>query len=59
VVDPDKQLFPLSVLRVRLDRPSEGEGDVALLTGPTFTGRGASRLFSEELFEELGKVGTE
>jgi len=56
--DPDKQLFPLSVLRVRLDRPSASEGDVALLTGPTFTGRDGARLFSEELFEELGKVAT-
>jgi hypothetical protein len=54
--DPDRQLFPLSVVRVRLDRASPGEGDVALLTGPTFTGRGGGRLFSEELFAELGKV---
>ena len=56
--DPDRQLFPLSIERVRLDRPRPGEGNVALLTGPTFTGAG-SRLFSEELFEELGKVGSE
>ena len=56
--DPDRQLFPLSVVRVRLDRPRLEEGEVALLTGPTFTGRDAGRLFSEELFAELGKVET-
>lgn len=59
LTDPDRQLFPLSVVSVRLDRPSSGEGDVALLTGPTFTGRDGGRLFSEELFAELGKVGTQ
>lgn len=56
--DPDRQLFPLSVVRVRLDRPSPGEADVALLTGPTFTGSDGGRLFSDELFTELGKVGS-
>lgn len=56
---PDRQLFPLQVLRVRLDRPSAGEGNVALLTGPTFTGSDGARLFSEELFAELGKVATQ
>jgi hypothetical protein len=56
--DPGRQLFPLSVVRVRLDRPSPGEGSVALLTGPMFVGRDARRQFSEELFEELGKVAT-
>jgi hypothetical protein len=56
--DPERQLFPLAVLRVRLDRPSAREGDVTLLTGPTFTGRDGGRLFSEELFAELGKVAT-
>jgi hypothetical protein len=55
--DPDRQLFPLSIERVRLDRPRPNEGNVALLTGPTFAGPGG-RLFSEELFEELGKVGS-
>jgi hypothetical protein len=55
--DPDRQLFPLAIERVRLDRPRPGEGNVALLTGPTFTGQ-SGRLFSEELFEELGKVGS-
>lgn len=56
VADPGRQLFPLAVVRVRLDEPSQAEGNVALLTGPTFTGRDGGRLFSEELFEELGKV---
>ena len=56
--DPDRQLFPLDVVRVRFDRPSADEGNVALLTGPTFTGSDGSRLFSEELFAELGNVVT-
>ena len=55
-VDPARRLFPLDVQNVHLDRPGEAEGDVALMTGPTFTGRDADRLFSEELFAELGKV---
>ena len=54
--DPARHLFPLSVERVRIDRPGDAEGDVSLLTGPTFTGRDAGRLFSDELFAELGKV---
>ena len=54
--DPDRRLFPLAVERVRIDRPAEAEGEVSLLTGPTFTGPDADRLFSEELFAELGKV---
>ncbi len=54
--DPARRLFPLSVERVRIDRPNVAEGDVSLLTGPTFAGPGADRLFSEELFAELGKV---
>lgn len=54
--DPDRQIFPLTVVRVRLDHPRPEEGQVALLTGPTFTGRDGARLFSEELFAELGKL---
>jgi hypothetical protein len=54
--DPERQIFPLSVVRVRLDHPRPEEGHVALLTGPTFTGRDGGRLFSEELFAELGTV---
>jgi hypothetical protein len=55
VNDPDRQIFPLTVVRVRFDEPGHEEGQVALLTGPTFTGRDGGRLFSEELFAELGK----
>jgi hypothetical protein len=57
--NPSRLVFPLRVERVRVDRPSPEEGDVALLAGPTFTGRDAGDLFSEELFAELGKVQTE
>ena len=56
--DPSRRLFPLAVERVRIDRPAASEGEVALLTGPTFTGRDADRLFSEELFAELGKAAS-
>jgi hypothetical protein len=55
-VDPQRRLFPLRVERVRLDRPDPAEGDVELLTGPTFTGGAAGALFSEELFAELGEA---
>jgi hypothetical protein len=57
--DPARHVFPLAVECVRLDAPSEEEGDMSLLTGPTFGGSGASRLFSAELFDELGKVTAE
>jgi hypothetical protein len=57
--DSARRIFPLAVERVRLDRPAKAEGDVSLLTGPTFAGRDAGRLFSDELFEELGKVDDE
>ena len=46
----------MAVFRVRLDEPVD-EGDVALLAGPAFGGRGAERMFSRELFEELAGVG--
>jgi len=54
--DPRRRLFPLDVESVRLDRPAESEGDVALLTGPTFGGRDAGRLFSDELYAEIGRI---
>ena len=54
--DPARRLFPLKVEHVRVDRPAREEGDVALLTGPTFGGADAAALFSEELFDELGTV---
>jgi hypothetical protein len=54
--DPRRRLFPLDVESVRLDQPAQGEQDVALLMGPTFGGRDSARLFSDELYEELGTV---
>jgi hypothetical protein len=54
--DPLRRLFPLRVERVLLDRPDPTEGDVELLTGPTFTGGRAPALFSDELFAELGEA---
>lgn len=54
--DPRRRLFPLDVESVRLDRPASSEGDVALLAGPTFTGRDAASLFSDELYAELGRI---
>jgi hypothetical protein len=55
-VDPERQVFPLQVVHVRIDRPDPAEGDVELLTGPTFAGPDADALFSEPLFAELGAV---
>jgi hypothetical protein len=54
-VDPDRQIFPLTVVRVKVDRPLPEEGAVALAGGPTFTAGAADRMFSEELFDELGR----
>jgi len=56
--DPDRQIFPLSVVRVKVDRPLSDEGVVSLAGGPTFSGRGARALFSDELFTELGRPGS-
>lgn len=50
---PERHIFPLTVIRVRLDSPTRDEGPVELLSGPTFSRRGEG-LFSEDLFEELG-----
>ncbi len=57
--DPDRQIFPLAVVRVKVDRPAPEEGVAALAGGPTFSARGSDRLFSEELYQELsgGKPG--
>lgn len=54
--DPNRQIFPLAVFRVKVDRASPREGAIALLSGPSFAAGGRG-LFSEELFEELGKTG--
>jgi hypothetical protein len=55
--DPDRQIFPLAVFRVKMDRASPREGAVGLLAGPTFSAAEGAELFSEELFEELGRTG--
>jgi hypothetical protein len=52
--DPDRQIFPLAVVRVKVDRAAPGEEGNTLAGGPTFTAGGADRLFSEELYAELG-----
>jgi hypothetical protein len=57
--DPARRIFPLKVEHVRIDRPSPDEGRVSLLTGPTFGGADAAGLFSDEVFQELGKVRAE
>ena len=56
--DPDRQIFPLAVYRVKVDRASSREAAVRLLSGPTFSAAGDPALFSEELFEELGRTDT-
>jgi hypothetical protein len=53
--DPERQIFPLSVVRVKVDEAGSGEGDASLLTGPIFTTAEPDRIFSEQLFEELGR----
>ena len=55
LIDADRQIFPLAVVRVKVDRTLSEEGAVALAGGPTFSTGSADRLFSEELFEELGR----
>lgn len=54
--DPERQIFPLTVWRVRVDRPSSREGSIELLSGPTFSAACGREVFSEELFEELGRT---
>ena len=55
--DADRQIFPLAVVRVKVDRPLPEEGAVALAGGPTLSTGSADRLYSEELFEDLGRRG--
>ena len=54
--DPNRQIFPLTVFRVKVDHASPREGAVALLSGPSFAA-GGRELFSKELFDELGRTG--
>jgi hypothetical protein len=56
--DPDRQIFPLTIVNVKVDRPPADEGAVALAAGPTFSLRGAERMFSEDLYAELGAAGS-
>jgi hypothetical protein len=51
--DPEKQIFPLSVVRVKIDAADSAEGAVSIVTGPIFTAREPDRVFSKQLFEEL------
>ena len=53
--DPDRQIFPLSVVRVKVDAAGPEEGAAELLTGPIFTTGDADRIFSAGLFDELGR----
>ena len=53
--DPERQIFPLDVFRVKLDRGVAREEAVELLSGPTYTGLDGPELFSEELFAELAR----
>ena len=55
--DPDRQIFPLAIFRVKVDRASPREAEIDLLSGPTFAASAGSRpLYSRELFEELGRT---
>ncbi len=53
--DPERQIFPLSVVRVKVDEAGSGERSVLLLTGPIFTAAEPDRIFSGQLFEKLGR----
>jgi hypothetical protein len=56
VASPEKKIFPLRVLGVKTDEPLPGEKGVAIANGPRFAGAHAEALFSESLFEELGRA---
>jgi hypothetical protein len=53
--DPERQIFPLAVFRVKVDRPGPDEADVEILTGPLFSAGDPNRIFSQPLFDELGR----
>jgi hypothetical protein len=54
--DPERQIFPLAVFHVKIDRARPSETGLELLSGPTFAKANGRELFSEELFEELGRT---
>jgi hypothetical protein len=53
--DPNRQIFPLTIVRVKSDAAGPDEGDAQLLTGPILTSSQPDRIFSVPLFEELGR----
>ena len=53
--DPERQIFPLSVFRVKVDRAALREGPVEILTGPLFSAAHPDQIFSQPLFDELGE----
>lgn len=53
--DLNRQIFPLTVVNVKVDRASSQEKTASLAAGPIFSARAGAGLFSEELFEELGR----
>jgi hypothetical protein len=53
--DPERQIFPLTVFRVKLDSGHAREESVEILSGPTYSNPDGVELFSEELFEELAR----
>jgi hypothetical protein len=55
--DPERQIFPLTVYRVKVDRGAKGEEEVELLSGPTYSNPDGHEIFSEELFAELAETG--
>lgn len=54
-VDPERQIFPLDVYRVKVDRGTSREEEVELLSGPTYASPDGHEIFSEELFAELAR----
>ena len=54
--DPERQIFPLAVHRVKVDRGSRNEEEVELLSGPTYSTPEGQEIFSEELFAELART---
>jgi pyridoxamine 5'-phosphate oxidase-like protein len=54
--DPERQIFPLAVYRVKLDRGTAGEEEVGLLAGPTYSCPDGREDFSEQLFAELART---
>lgn len=53
--DPERQIFPLDIFRVKIDRTDPEEGNVEILTGPLFSAAEPDRIFSQPLFDELGR----